>query len=427
MRLIENHKTKRLPYELIGKTGSICIGVVVLLIYFIRASFLEDLYLKSNAPLFQSLQYATMIGLVVTSIMAFGVRIRLPVFLLILLTGISTMFSEALELSVVRWTLWCLLLLSYGPLFVSPSFMWFRRMQWQIAMTGCVLVSISSFFWLIVGAPNYGRGLFTGTLRHSMLLGPVGGITAVWVLAKILNDRNAWLIPFFLCAVTCCVASGSRLALASMVAGILVCALISITASPALIIFVILAGASSLIIFEEEMNILTQTDQADMIYSHYYRKALTNTREELWESRLQEFGESPVTGIGFAGVTQSQEISTYIPVEPGSSYLSILSMTGLLGLLGFGVALFSYVSRLVRVYSTLGVSLKASIFGVSIFWAVHMAGEGYLCGSGSILSLLFWLWAGHSYDLLELNRPPHSIGQGLRSGNLTGGVRRPHA
>jgi O-antigen ligase len=145
------------------------------------------------------------------------------------------------------------------------------------------------------------------------------------------------------------------------------------------------------------------------------RKGIENTRTDLWQARLEEFKSSPVFGIGVAMGTGSGsviEASGSIRVEPGSSYLAVLAMTGGLG----AIAFFSAMGWLVYGFITVQrkMPLKQDILSAAgIFLAVHGVAEGWILGFGSPLCFLFWLWLGNVGDF-ALQPARARIKRGLR-------------
>jgi O-antigen ligase len=119
------------------------------------------------------------------------------------------------------------------------------------------------------------------------------------------------------------------------------------------------------------------------------------TRAALWDMRIQEFESSPLIGVGFASV--DPEISTRFDeeegrVEPGSSWLAVLSMTGLLGfipivimILKCGIFMFKDKNQPL---------LSAFLGGMLFLFVVHMFAEGYVLSAGSGLFFYFWLTVG---------------------------------
>lgn len=95
-----------------------------------------------------------------------------------------------------RLVYFILLLLTASPLVSSKQLDIFRIQAFEWCMNLCVFVGVASFFCYFLGI-NYMRtiinvndsfsGSFGGITPQSMLLGPVAGIAANWLLYKILK------------------------------------------------------------------------------------------------------------------------------------------------------------------------------------------------------------------------------------------------
>ena len=128
-------------------------------------------------------------------------------------------------------------------------------------------------------------------------------------------------------------------------------------------------------------------DQGDIFASRTY----------FWEARLREFESSPLIGVGFASVdpTLSETNafdSTNGRVEPGSSWLAVLSMTGLAGFIPLVSLLLLQIANLLRRQTN---SSDDTLYGALLFFfIVHMFAEGYIFSAGSGLFFYFWLLLG---------------------------------
>lgn len=134
----------------------------------------------------------------------------------------------------------------------------------------------------------------------------------------------------------------------------------------------------------------------------------TASREILWQQRIREFKSSPLVGVGFGYAEYVTDINertgriTYKKtdsgiVEPGSSWLGALSMTGLLGFTALLVLWFKSLKNCWR------VEKRDKLFGVYIgstliFWAVHMIAEGQIFAAGSSLFFMVWITFGAAYS-----------------------------
>ena len=84
-------------------------------------------------------------------------------------------------------------------------------------------------------------------------------------------------------------------------------------------------------------------------------------------------------------------------IEPGSSYLAVLSMTGGVGTAVFLSALGFLLFRFA--FSRRPADLDREILSVvGIYLGVHGVAEGWIFGFGHPLCFLFWLWLGNVGD-----------------------------
>jgi O-antigen ligase len=140
------------------------------------------------------------------------------------------------------------------------------------------------------------------------------------------------------------------------------------------------------------------------IYSELTAKGTNDTRGHLWAARLEEYMSSPVIGVGFQQQRIYRKDTDENFLEPGSSYLAVLSMTGTVGLIGFVWLVVSLFSSLFTSTSAVPTAYQDLLRGWTAFFAVHLIIEGYIFACGSLLCFLFWLTAGCSMSLHSLGR-----------------------
>jgi hypothetical protein len=119
---------------------------------------------------------------------------------------------------------------------------------------------------------------------------------------------------------------------------------------------------------------------------------LTASRSMIWLARFEEFKSSPIIGVGFASIGKNDLTNVDKEtgkIEPGSSWLAILSMTGLLGFISF-LSLLP-INDLFKRSKTQNEKLLLSMV---FFFFIHMLAEGYIYSAGSGLFFLFWLVLG---------------------------------
>lgn len=286
-----------------------------------------------------------------------------------------------------------------GPMLRSNVLQAFRQRLFITINAILVVMVILSFLGIAAGLPSMvGRGGFAGLFSHSMILGPMAAIamlvTINWANQTNSNKKHWMFLTIAAIAFVTCVATGSRAALLAGVAGVLFFYYKinqgRLTRYARVIIVIAVIGIFSFPLWES----YTERLISKMAYGEQQGDALF-TRAKLWETRLIEFKSSPIIGVGFAAVDTNISIKfdkTKGSVEPGSSWLAVLSMTGLLGFIPFLWLTLRYIGYVFRDKS----NRKNSAFlgGILFLLIVHMMAEGYVLSAGSGLFFYFWLAMG---------------------------------
>lgn len=116
-----------------------------------------------------------------------------------------------------------------------------------------------------------------------------------------------------------------------------------------------------------------------------------NSREILWNNRIAEFSSNPIFGGGFNTVDLS--ISRYEfkeengNIEPGSSWLFLMSTLGIFGVVCFFLALKNVFVNLVKK----GDGSKYITDSLFVFFLGHFIFEGYIFAVGNILIYIFFI------------------------------------
>lgn len=329
--------------------------------------------------------------------MASGGKCRWSWMIVVLAFAASLCQAEQFGYTALRWAGLSLVILAVGPVMVSPAAMAVRSAAWRLTVKGMPILMAVFAMWYVLHLPSFGDTInFTSFMNNSMLLGPIAGMGVVIALARAIHGRSwRWGLLAFL-GLAPLVASGSRLAvLATGGAG---CFLI-IRQKPmvgGLCGLLLLLGVCVYITHAHEHE---QSDEAsDSLTGALARKGIGNSRADLWQSRIAEFISSPVVGIGIGTASGSVQDENDTPmVEPGSSYLAVLAMTGVLGTAAFvsalGLLLFGFMSA-----CQVKASDKDILSAVGIFLAVHGVAEGWVLAFGSPICFVFWLWLGNVGD-----------------------------
>lgn len=313
-----------------------------------------------------------------------------------------------------RLGVYTLILVVVSPLFYSDYAVSLRLKVLLYFLYIGVILSVGSFFAYFLGINLFerqgemleiGAGTFSGLMNHSMALGPISALSAILLFAFIVipngkakkPSRKAVLISLFVFCCGACLLAASRIALVGLVLGVLVVLFVSSRDNLAkafrmIILVLFIAGVTypvwgrftAFVIQKQEGN----TAQGSIFYS----------REDKFAARIYEFRSSPIVGIGycvadpdFTGVNVTNG-----RVEPGSSWLAIASMTGILGLLAFLPLCFAALIKVWKIRDTLVCGILA---GMLLFFFVHMIAEGYIYAPKSCFSLLFWLIISSIYGI----------------------------
>lgn len=258
---------------------------------------------------------------------------------------------------------------------------------------------IFSFFGIAAGLPSMvGRGGYTGFFGHSMILGPMAAIAMLVNIHRaysITKKKLRWgYLALSALSLVTCVAAGSRSALLAGIAGGLFYYYKinqgKMTRFIKVIMVITAIGIFSFPLWES----YTERLMDKMAYAEQKGDVLV-TRAKMWQTRLKEFNSSPVYGVGFAAVDTSinkKLDETEGRIEPGSSWLAVLSMVGLFGFVPFILIIAGYLKFVFK--DKTNPTNSAFVGGLLILFIVHMMAEGYVLSAGSGLFFYFWLVLG---------------------------------
>lgn len=307
----------------------------------------------------------------------------------------------------LRLALFVILLLAVSPAIENNYLRYIRFNIFKIFFYIAIPLSVISFFGYFVGinffnqemAEEYGytRGLFGGLFNHSMMLGPIAALSSLitlWFALK--KNKLAWIL------VVCCLGavlfSASRAALFGVIGG---AGMMFLTFSKNIMkgirvgLLIILVGAFTYPIWNFAMEGIQSKN------NRYEAEEIFDTRQEKFDIRKQEISENPIFGIGFSSIDitlgdyYNLETGT---IEPGTSWLAVISMTGIIGLIFF---LIIYYKSYQTILTT--SNIYSSLFSAFLtFFAIHLIVEGYVYAARSPLCFIFWISIGLSRDLKYL-------------------------
>ena len=314
----------------------------------------------------------------------------------------------------MRFVLFVIVTIVASPFIQSDFYDKFRVSLFKAIHLLLIFVIILSIPFIITGE----RGLvgFSGFTNHSMLLAPISAITLITLLYQLYLGKYNKIFIYILITFTfiALLLAASRVSLAGAIVAIMYFfyrlysnnkrkfGTIAISLITIMTITYPLWGSYMEGI--EKKNEAQITESGEINYS--------GSRDILWGQRIREFKESPLVGVGFGYAEYVTDINertgkiTYKKtetgvVEPGSSWLAALSMTGLLG---FSALLILWLKSLQQCWK---VEKQDKLFGVYvgsclIFWAVHMIAEGQIFAAGSFLFFMVWITFGAAYSAYNI-------------------------
>lgn len=373
----------------------------ILFVAILVSTFIGDLPKTGN------LYYAVLIvNFVILFFKRKKIELRVLLFLLFLPVTIIVDEPDPLFKSWLRLGAFFLLMTSASPLIQCNYARNFRVSCLRAVLIASVIIAVVSFVFFFLGINYMVRnesseyleraGMFGGLTRQSMMLGPVSAMGAIYCIYLALKTKRK---IFWLFAIPCLgsvLFAASRLAFAGMLAGLSIQFLIyskrkSYFLKVLLSIIVVLLVASPLL--DKGMERLRMKHQTNL----ESRGKGFSSRDIKWEHRLSEFSSNPFFGVGFCAMDKrfttdyGEEDGN---IEPGSSWLAILSMTGLIGAVLF-LSVFLYCGKMTLKRNTNDSML---LFALLTFFLVHFVGEGYIFSAGGALCFFAWIVIGCSYD-----------------------------
>ncbi len=288
-----------------------------------------------------------------------------------------------------------------SPLIYSTVFQQFRLYAFKRINFILIIMAVGTFFGLVTGI-YVGRDdmqFFTGLYSHSMILGPMAGIAIINSIFGIYNSKIKIIRILYIVAASLsfisCVASGSRAAIGGTAIGLMFFFYRiykgSLTKVMRTVLILVCLITVSFPLWENQ----TQGIMSKIYYAQDHGD-MAETRREIWFDRVLEFSTSPIYGVGFGSVDTriSKNYETEGgKIEPGSSWLAVLSMTGLIGFIPIIILIYTNVKFLIKENDSTTQSAYMGALLITII--LHMFAEGYIFSSGSGMAYYFWLLIGN--------------------------------
>lgn len=302
------------------------------------------------------------------------------------------------------------IVLTVGPFVINPVILLWRRLLFVYTLLAIRWVVIFSFVaWCMRWQRVNGISGFEGITNHSMLIGPLGGISLIYSIyrfymsAKVSSRYKEVGIALISFAIM--LLAGSRSAIASTFLGIIF-----------LLSRIYRHRINSLIqVFFTFFLLLTVTVSIWWPLTERFRDkmersvnsgSITSTRDTSWKDRLTEFEAFPIFGVGFATINTDYAKSSLVNtetglIEPGSAWLFFLSSMGLVGFLSFFVPYirFIYIS-----YKKEETGMNGYFLGALLFmFFFHLFFEAHIVAGGAYFCFFPWLLLSECNRILNIN------------------------
>ncbi len=344
------------------------------------------------------------IGTILLSSFQEKITIRLTSLLLIFSAVISVLLNDIPSVfqSELRLFAWLIVVMALGGIFYNKTSVGYRNRLFKILVHMYLCLTLLSFLWWLLGLPPLGRGFVTGVMRHTMLLAFVASISTLYAFSRCFSAKGTnlllWLALTLVCFLMVLIAA-SRMSIIAVVISLIVVNLRNSSFQKRILftgVFVTVAILMFSMANVFNIDLLNQFVPQDAV-TQLQAKGLNNSRDSLWSGRITEFESSPVFGIGLGSELGDEYLISYKEngrIEPGSSYMSVLSQTGILGVLGLVLMLFYSVVSHFR--SQVKLKKDDFIFRelVGVYFAFSLASEGYIFAAGSSVTIFFWLYIG---------------------------------
>jgi O-antigen ligase len=275
----------------------------------------------------------------------------------------------------------------------------------KLVLTAEVLVYFSAICYLasfdVWGNPN-SLGLIMGCLCWPVLLWQ-------FILPATREGSPRRFIALFLCG-TLLVLSLAR---ASMIAAFLTSIFLLVGARR---YRTLLAGVSLFVAILLNMFLLAPQRFQDTSETLMYKKGehgnILDSRQKPWERSLSTFRQHPWLGLGFGAADNSVDTGfAYVTQgahtrERGSSYLTMLETTGVVGTFPFALLLLALLREIWRVFSRVRRSGEVNhpavvVAPIILAGLVSGAFEDWMVAVGYYMCIIFWVLAFSLRDWMD--------------------------
>lgn len=339
--------------------------------------------------------------------------------LFIILIAISSLVNMMLDL---RMVLFAFVLFLSCPIFTSLKWHLYKRRLLKCLFVGFVGVVVINMYAKITGFnlraitqqwEDLTDKQFSGYCDQPMWLSAAAAVSTIYCAYLVFSQQRKtnWVkyvyIALLLCSIYITMISGSRAAFLTAMGAMCVVLYLLVKNKSRLMKYII---GSAVVAMALSPVLFSRNSIGAMMAKQEYEEEVGRTsRDAVWADRMAEFKSSPLIGVGFGahGVGNEKKVSR---VETGGGWISILSQTGIIGLLLALSIIFKAYTPIRKIRQDKSM---ICIYAAYFFFIVHSIVEGYMFQGGWYLCLIFWMVIG----LLIENKQYGSIIRRLKQEN----------
>lgn len=339
--------------------------------------------------------------------------------LFIILIAISSLVNMMLDL---RMVLFAFVLFLSCPIFTSLKWHLYKRRLLKCLFVGFVGVVVINMYAKITGFnlraitqqwEDLTDKQFSGYCDQPMWLSAAAAVSTIYCAYLVFSQQRKtnWVkyvyIALLLCSIYITMISGSRAAFLTAMGAMCVVLYLLVKNKSRLMKYII---GSAVVAMALSPVLFSRNSIGAMMAKQEYQEEVGRTsRDAVWADRMAEFKSSPLIGVGFGahGVGNEKKVSR---VETGGGWISILSQTGIIGLLLALSIIFKAYTPIRKIRQDKSM---ICIYAAYFFFIVHSIVEGYMFQGGWYLCLIFWMVIG----LLIENKQYGSIIRRLKQEN----------
>lgn len=314
-----------------------------------------------------------------------------------------------------RFASFSCIMITYGPVCTNSLIDKKRKSVLYTLLYSFATITLISILLMILGVvprvnPNETSGGFSGILNSSMTLAPIVASSAfLGIYILVTSNKYKYLkILFILICIWVLFITGSRSAIAAFFIALAIflwglyqkriLTLLFLVILP----LICVAGLSAKFVDNIDLSNVSMFEV--ILKKHQIEETLQqNSRETKWTERISEFQSNPFLGVGLFSVDENysrDDISSFRSIEYGTSWLALLSTTGIIGFL------FIFIFYIKTIFSLWKKRIldknSLIILALVIFFGLHLIFEGYMFSARNILTVFFWCLMSYAYSYNKL-------------------------